>query len=168
MRDLGAGAVPTGYKLEQRELPVQRGNPPCGLSTRMEHAKILRKESIGCVLHRNFDHAPLTGAFALVKRGHDCRIKVDARAEIAQGHPRLDRRFIRKLCGIDDATHGLHHKVHRWIVAIGAGLPITGAQAGDPARINLMEIRRTDPEAVSDARSEVHHKDIGAADHLAG
>ncbi len=133
----------------------------------MHHAEIRGERGIGRVLHGDFHHAPLAGALALVKRGHDRSIEMDARAEIAQGGARLHRRLVGKAGRVDDAAHRLHYQVHGWIVPIGPRLAVAGARAVDQARIDLVQIGRTDPEAFGDAGREVLHQDVGARHHLA-
>ena len=58
-------------------------------AARMEHAEVGGERGINGVLHRHFDHAGDARVLALVQRGHDRAVEVDAGHEIAQGRPDL-------------------------------------------------------------------------------
>ena len=138
-----------------------------GRAARMQHAEIRGERRIGRILHRDFDDAALAGALALVERGHDRAVEMDAGHEIADRRAGLDRRLIRKAGRIDDAAHRLHHQIHRRIVAIRTVLPVARARPVDQPRIDLVQVGGTEPETVHDARREVLDEDVGARHHLA-
>ena len=137
------------------------------VATRMQHAEVGRERRIGRVLHRHFDDAALAGALALVQRGHDRAIEVDAGAEIADGRTGLDRRLVGEAGRIDDAAHRLHDQIHGRVVAIGAGLAVARARAIDQARIDLVQGGGADAQAIHHARRKVLDQDVGPRGHLA-
>ena len=147
-------------------MPVAGARGGCG-AARMQHAEIGGKHCIGSVLHGDIDDAALAGTLALVKRGHDGGIEMNAGAEIAQRRAGLDRRLIGIAGRIDDAAHCLHHQIHGGVVAIRAIFPVSRARPIDQSRIDLVQIRGADAEAVDDARREVLHQDVGARGQLA-
>src|SRR5205807_2594456 len=124
------------------------------------------------VLHRDLDLLAFTGEVPLHQRGENADHAVHAGARIPDGRPHIGRRIVGKAGDAHRAAHRLRDRFVALVVGVGPVRAEALDARVDQARVELLDRRIAEAEALDDARAEVLEQHVAGlqqgAKHVLG